>query len=266
MVRKFVRRPQLLPYLPKCGGEIGFLRIKMRASCLARDASHDAGSVTVSRRFTPMSILGVAQSEDQGIRCLCSLNGFHHVMRTGIVFPVAEDQQRPTPTLRLYQLIGDGIVDRVVEGSPKNTFLDRTKLGKVPLALLIALQGIDQKIACRREIAHQSQVVAETDQKSAVSWSQNLLEKNLKVLVVLLQEMLLTAAEVHDQPEGQGNIRTARKESNRLRHRILENLKIILGQIVDQGSAGIAHRECDVDQVHVHSNRLLCLVYVHPDL
>jgi hypothetical protein len=108
-----------------------------------------------------------------------------------------------------------------------------------------------------REDTDQTDVVAKTDQERAVFRSQNILQKNFQVMLVLLGKPILASAEVHNQSERQGHIHATGKEGDFLRDGVLENLDIILGEIVDQCSSGIPRSKSNVHEPDVNSDRLL---------
>ena len=91
-------------------------------------------------------------------------------------------------------------------------------------------------------------MIAETDQKYSVLCAQNVFQEDLKVPLMLLRELILASAEVHDQPESKGNIHTVGKEGDLLRHAVLEYFDFVFGQVLDQSPARIAGGERDVHQ------------------
>ena len=74
---------------------------------------------------------------------------------------------------------------------------------------------------------------------------------------MLLRELILASAEVHDQPESKGNIHTVGKEGDLLRHGILEDFDFVFGQVLDESPARIAGGERDVHQPDVNPQRFL---------
>ena len=100
-------------------------------------------------------------------------------------------------------------------------------------------------------------MIAETDQKYSVLWAQDVFQEDLKVTLMLLGELILASAEVHDQPESKGNIRTVGKEGDLLRHSVLENFDFVFGQVLDESAARIAGGERDVDQPDVNPDQFL---------
>src|ERR1700730_420627 len=100
-------------------------------------------------------------------------------------------------------------------------------------------------------------MIAETNQKYAVFRSQDVVQKDLYIMLMLLGKLVLTAAEVHDQPERQRNIHTPGKEGNLLRYGVLEDLDIVFGEVLNQGAARISRAKSDVDQLNLDPDRLL---------
>src|SRR5882672_3737331 len=76
-------------------------------------------------------------------------------------------------------------------------------------------------------------------------------------MLVLLGELILASAEVNNQSERQGHIHATGKEGDFLRDGVLENLDIVVGEILDQCSAGIPRGKSDVHEPHVNPDRLL---------
>ena len=103
-------------------------------------------------------------------------------------------------------------------------------------------------------VAHQAQIVAEADQKGAILRLQHGLEERLQVVVMGFEEALLAAAHVHDQSQGQWDVGAAGEEGDLLRHAILGNFEIVLGQVGDQVPLLVAHGEADVDQADLDAD------------
>ena len=97
-------------------------------------------------------------------------------------------------------------------------------------------------------VAHQPEVVAEADQKGPVLRLQHGFEERLQIVVMRFDEALLAAAHVHDQSQGQWDVDAAGEEGDLLRHAILGNFEIVLGQVGDQIPLLVAYGEADIDQ------------------
>ena len=74
---------------------------------------------------------------------------------------------------------------------------------------------------------------------------------------MLLGELILTSAEIDDQPKRKGNIHTVGEKGDFLRHSILEDFDIVFGQVVDESAARITGRERNVHQSDVNPDRFL---------
>ena len=100
-------------------------------------------------------------------------------------------------------------------------------------------------------------MIAETDQKYSVLCAQNIFQEDLKVPLMLLGELILASAEVHDQPKSKGDIRAVGKEGDLLRHSILEDFDLVFRQVLDESTARIAGRKRDVHQPDIDPQRFL---------
>ena len=100
-------------------------------------------------------------------------------------------------------------------------------------------------------------MVAEAQHEGTVLWPEDILKEHLQVVLVLFGEMILAAASIHDQSQGERHVGTSREESNFLRNRVLKNLEIVLGQVFDQCATGIPYREGHVHKVDLDANGLL---------
>ena len=91
----------------------------------------------------------------------------------------------------------------------------------------------------------------------SVLWTQDLFQEDLKVTLVLLGELVLAPAEVHEHPQSKGNIHTVGKEGDFFRHRVLEDFDFIFGQTLEESATRIPGRECHVHQPDINSDRFL---------
>ena len=80
----------------------------MLAARLFCNTVHHSDSVFVAGSKLAMLFFGITDSEDENVCTLGSFDGCHHVMRTGVVFPITENEQRPTATL-VSEFFGDGV-------------------------------------------------------------------------------------------------------------------------------------------------------------
>src|SRR5438128_756611 len=100
-------------------------------------------------------------------------------------------------------------------------------------------------------------MVSEAQHEGPVLWPKDIFKENLQIVLVLLGEMILAAAGIHNESESKRHVGTSGKESNLLRNRVLKNLEIVLGQVFDQRPAGIPYREGHTDKIDFDANRLL---------
>jgi hypothetical protein len=100
----------------------------------------------------------------------------------------------------------------------------------MPAIVLIVIQAIQNLGARLGEVAHQAQMVAEAQHEGTVLWPKDILKEHFQVVLVLLGEMILAAASIHDQSQGERHIGASREESNLLSNRVFKNLEIVLGQ------------------------------------
>src|SRR6185369_13867610 len=100
-------------------------------------------------------------------------------------------------------------------------------------------------------------MISEADQEGAVLRSQHLAQEDLQVMLMLLSEVVLAAAGIHDQAECERDIEASGEERYLLRDRIFKNFQIITPEIVHQGAAFIANRERNIHQLDVYSDGLL---------
>src|SRR5579871_3263902 len=94
-------------------------------------------------------------------------------------------------------------------------------------------------------------MVAEPDQESLVLRLKNVLKERLEVVMMGFYEMFLAAARIHDEPQTQRQVGAPREERHVLGYAVFEDIEIVFGEIGGRQAGGIAHRERDVDQVHV---------------
>ena len=68
-------------------------------------------------------------------------------------------------------------------------------------------------------------------------------------------EALLAAADIHDQAEGQRDVRAAGEEGDFLRHAVFGDFEIVLCQVGDEIAFLVADGESDVDQADIDADR-----------
>ena len=119
---------------------------------------------------------------------------------------------------------------------------------------LVVLQYLLRRI---RVIAHQPQMIPKANQQNPVLRPQDLLQKNFQVLLVLLSELILAPAHIHNQRQRQRQICAPRKKLDLLRHRIFQQLHILPLQAFHQLPLRIPRRERHIHQLHIHLDRSL---------
>jgi len=100
-------------------------------------------------------------------------------------------------------------------------------------------------------------VIAETDQECSVLWAQDVFQEDLKVTLMLLGELILAPAEVHDQSESKRNIHAVGKEGDMLRHSVFQDFDFVFGEILNETASRITGGERDVHQPDVNPDRFL---------
>src|SRR3984893_3502041 len=100
-------------------------------------------------------------------------------------------------------------------------------------------------------------MITETNQKCAVFGSQDIRQKDLQIMLMLLGKLVLAAANVHDQPERQRDLHTPGKEGNFLRYGVLEDLDIVFGEVLNQGAARISRAKSHADRLNLDPDRLV---------
>jgi hypothetical protein len=76
-------------------------------------------------------------------------------------------------------------------------------------------------------------------------------------MAMALDEVLLAAADIRDQGQGEGHVQAARKERNALWNAVFEHLEIVLRQVARQRAMRVAHCKGHVHQVDVHADARL---------
>src|SRR5262249_56281011 len=77
---------------------------------------HYGDAVFVAGSEPAVPFLRISYGENENVGGLGSLDGCHHVMGTGVVFPIAEHKQRSSAAF-ISQLFADGVENRVVKRS-----------------------------------------------------------------------------------------------------------------------------------------------------
>ena len=151
------------------------------------------------------------------------------------------------------------MVDGVVEGRPCRADFLRSQfgIGRRIFDVFVSRQRGGQVPVGPRVIGHQPEMVAEAQQEGAILRSQRGAQKGPQIPLVRLQEGALTAAHVDHQPERERNIDAAREEGDLLGHAVFEDFEVVLRQVGDQLPLIVAHREADIDQMHVGTKRRL---------
>jgi len=196
----------------------------------------------------------VANGEEQDIGGLGRFDGGHHVMRAGIVFPIAEDEQRAAALGFTGKFFLHGIIDGVVEGRPFGSFLRGTQLAEFcgllsMLVGIVFIETIRQFLGGLREIAGQPDVIAKNNQEGAILGTQDFLQENFQIPFMLFDELILATAEIQDQTQRERNVNTFGEERDRLRNGIFKNVDVVLGEVLNQGSIRVARGERHCDQV-----------------
>src|SRR5580658_4286107 len=76
---------------------------------------------------------------------------------------------------------------------------------------------------------------------------------------MLLNEVLLAAANIGDQAQRQRQIVASREEGNGLLLAVVGNLDVVFCEVGDELSLGVADRECDINQSDVYPDSVQLL-------
>src|ERR1700722_9404283 len=109
-------------------------------------------------------LFGIADRVDKNVRSLGGFDGAHHVVCTGVVFSIAENEQRASAGLS-HELLGDRVINRIIEGGSQFTIFLRPDFWNTVVGVTIGLQSIENLRSGLREIADQPQVITKADQK-----------------------------------------------------------------------------------------------------
>jgi hypothetical protein len=103
-------------------------------------------------------------------------------------------------------------------------------------------------------MAGAEEVVAEADGECLVGGFEDLVEEGFDVLLVLFDELLLTAAGVDDEADAEGELVVMGKEAYLLRDAVFDDGEVILGEAGDGEALGVVDAESGVDEVGFYMN------------
>ena len=129
---------QFLADLMKVRVRVDDCRVKHGATRFFCDAIHDADSVFISGSKLPVFFLRIANGEQYDVRGLRGFDRRHHVMTTGVIFAVAEDQEGP-PSVLISQFFGYGVEDGIVKRCAEIARLSGTKFREMFVILFEAI-------------------------------------------------------------------------------------------------------------------------------
>ncbi len=255
IISELIGEPQLIGDLAEICMRVDRPGIKVPSAGFFGNAVHDPDAVLVSGRELAVFRFGVANGIDQDVRCLGGLDGRHHVVRTGVVFAVAEHQQG-APSAFFGQLLHHGVVNRIVKRRAQLPFLNGPNFRKVALALVEPSKAVQQFRPRLRKVAGQPQMVSKADKECPVPGAQDLFKKDFQIVAMLLVEVLLAVAEINDQAQRKRKVDTAGEKRDLLRNGVFEDFDIVFGKVFHQGPTGIARRKRDIDKVRVGTKDL----------
>jgi len=159
--------------------------------------------------------------------------------------PFAEDDQRLSAAVSCGQLFLSGVEYGVVEsGSPSAGHL-WPQARKIPLAHFKSSEAIHHLVHGRSEIGRQYDAIGQSKPGRPVARVEARPSRSLDVAVVLLEERRLAATEIEDKASASGRS-FLRRRTWFLAHSILEHLEVLLGEVRNQLTTGLAHSEGDV--------------------
>src|SRR6202158_3689167 len=95
IISQVVGATQFLADLMKVRVRVDVFRVKRGATRFSCDAIHHADPVFIAGGELAVLLLRIADGEQYHVRALRGFNRRHHVMRAGVIFTVAEDQEGP---------------------------------------------------------------------------------------------------------------------------------------------------------------------------
>src|ERR1700722_11942667 len=131
--------------------------------------------------------------------------------------------------MHIRQLLRNAKVDSIVKRGSHIPLLLRTNLRKITVSLIEGTNAIHDRRSRRGQITDQPKMIPKTNRKRLIIRLQHLVQKRLNVLLMFLNELVLTPALIDDQPDAQRKLVVMREETNLLGHSILNNREVALG-------------------------------------
>src|SRR5437870_1801856 len=101
----------------------------------------------------------IADGENENVCTLGSLDGCHHVMGTGVVFSIAENEQRPTATF-VSEFFGDGVENSIGKGSAETATLFWAQFRKMSIIVPVGVELLHYLRARLSKVTVQPDVIA----------------------------------------------------------------------------------------------------------
>jgi len=200
--------------------------------------------------------VGVAHGADEDVRVLGSFDGVEEVVLAGVLFAVAEDDDDLAALADFGELFGDGEVDGVVEGGTEDALFGvggggggGAQLGKLAVAFVEVVDAGGEGCGGVGEVADEAQVVAEADGEGLILRLQDLLEKGFDVLLVLLDEFGMAAADVDDEAYADGEPGGGGEEADLQPDAVLNDFEVFKGEVLDDAALRIMDADGGVDEV-----------------
>src|SRR6266436_9570111 len=127
IISQVVGATQFLPDWVKVGMRVDDFGVKGGATGFFCDAIHPADSVFIAGRELAVFFLRIADGEQYNVHALRGFNRRHHVVRAGVIFAVAEDQEG-APSVLISQFFGYGVKNGIVKRCAEVARLFRTEI------------------------------------------------------------------------------------------------------------------------------------------
>ena len=232
----------------------------------AAHAAH-VRSAEAAASATVAFLVGEEDAVDEGVGALGGFDGFLEGLLAAVVDPVGEDDQRFAAMLFFHQLIGgeiDGVVEEcasatvagaavasmatVASSSTSTGGTAATGAGLRELGRVDLVNGRQELLARGGEVLEEFDFAVEVDDEGLVFiLAEQVIEEGMAGGDFLAKDAALAEAGVYEQAEGEGKIGFAGEIGDGLGLAVLVELKIVFGEVVDEGAVFIADGGEEID-------------------